>query len=86
MSILNCHEDIIEYMHDYLDEDITPENEEALRSHLQTCSECRDYFHEMKKAVALVQSTSHIRCRMILQKGNGSIAKGKETGRGKTLV
>jgi anti-sigma factor RsiW len=60
VSILKCHEDIIEYMHDYLDEDITPENEEVLRSHLQTCSECRDYFNEMKKAVALVQSTSHI--------------------------
>ena len=58
---MNCHEDIIEYMHDYLDEDITPEHKEALRGHLQTCSDCRDYFHEMKKAVALVQSTSHIK-------------------------
>ncbi len=58
---MNCHENIIEYMHDYLDEDITPENKEALRSHLQTCSDCRDYFHEMKKAMALVQSTSHIK-------------------------
>ena len=58
---MNCHEDIIEYMHDYLDEDITPENKEALRSHLQTCPDCRDYFHEMKKAVALVQSTAHIK-------------------------
>lgn len=47
-------------MHDYLDEDITPENKEALRSHLQTCSDCRDYFHELKKAVALVQSTARI--------------------------
>lgn len=61
MSILNCHEDIIEYMHDYLDEDITSEHQEILRNHLQTCSECREYFHEMKKAVALVQSTSHIK-------------------------
>ena len=58
---MNCHENIIEYMHDYLDEDITLENKEALRSHLQTCSDCRDYFHEMKKAMALVQSTSHIK-------------------------
>jgi anti-sigma factor RsiW len=48
-------------MHDYLDEDITPEHKEALRSHLQACSHCRDYFHELKKAVALVQSTSHIK-------------------------
>ncbi|MFD4931034.1 anti-sigma factor family protein [Peribacillus butanolivorans] len=58
---MNYHEEIIDYMHDYLDEDIKPEHKEALRDHLHTCSECRDYFHEMKKAVALVQSTSHIK-------------------------
>lgn len=58
---MNCHKDIIEYMHDYLDEDITPENEETLRRHLQICSDCQDYFHEMKKAVALVQSTANIK-------------------------
>ncbi|PAL10759.1 anti-sigma factor family protein [Peribacillus simplex] len=58
---MNCHEEIIEYMHDYLDEDIKPEHKEVLREHLHDCAECRDYFHEMKKAVALVQSTSHIK-------------------------
>jgi anti-sigma factor RsiW len=58
---MNCHEEIIEYMHDYLDEDIKPENKEVLREHLHTCNECRNYFNEMKKAVALVQSTSHIK-------------------------
>lgn len=57
---MNCHEDIIEYMHDYLDEDISEENKEILRKHLTECTECREYFHDMKKAIALVQSTSHI--------------------------
>ncbi|MGE7604503.1 anti-sigma factor family protein [Peribacillus sp. NPDC097675] len=58
---MNCHEDIINYMHNYLDEDIRPEHIEILREHLLTCPACRDYFNEMKKAVALVQSTSHIK-------------------------
>lgn len=58
---MNCHEEIINYMHDYLDEDIKSEHKEILRNHLHTCPACRDYFNEMKKAVALVQSTSHIK-------------------------
>jgi anti-sigma factor RsiW len=47
-------------MHDYLDEDITTDNEIELRDHLYHCSECQKHFHELKKAIALVQSTSHI--------------------------
>lgn len=58
---MNYHEEMIEYMHDYLDEDITPENQEMLRSHLQTCPDCRKYFHELKKTMVLVQSTSHLK-------------------------
>ena len=55
---MNCHEDIVDYMHDYLDEAITEENKERLREHLHSCAECRSYFHDMKKAIALVQSTA----------------------------
>jgi anti-sigma factor RsiW len=57
---MNCSEVFIEYMHDYLDEEITPENEEKLREHLITCPSCHDHFQELKKSIALVQSTSHI--------------------------
>ena len=57
---MNCHEEIIDYMHDYLDEDITDVHKEALRKHLKECTDCRDYFNEMRKSIALVQSTSHI--------------------------
>ena len=56
-----CHEEIINYMHDYLDEEITDEHKEALKAHLTECRECRVYFHDMKKAVALVQSTALIK-------------------------
>jgi anti-sigma factor RsiW len=47
-------------MHDYLDEDLSSEHEKELRNHLLHCSECQQHFHELKKTIALVQSTSHI--------------------------
>ena len=55
-----CPEEIIEFMHDYLDGDLNRENEETLKHHLQECTECQHHFHELKKAIAFVQSTSHI--------------------------
>lgn len=57
---MKCSEEMIEYMHEYLDEEISEEHEDMLRGHLQECSDCKSYFHELKKAIALVQSTSHI--------------------------
>ncbi len=47
-------------MHEYLDEDISDVQEQELKAHLQTCQECHQHFHELKKALALVQSTSHV--------------------------
>ncbi|XXM71597.1 zf-HC2 domain-containing protein [Lysinibacillus sphaericus] len=55
-----CPEEMIDYMHDYLDGDISSENEQELKHHLQQCEECQNHFHELKKAIAFVQSTSHI--------------------------
>ncbi|KUP04937.1 anti-sigma W factor [Bacillus coahuilensis p1.1.43] len=55
-----CPEHIIDYMHDYLDDDITKEHESALKEHLHSCSDCKEYFQDLKKAIALVQSTSHV--------------------------
>lgn len=57
---MKCTEQIIDYMHEYLDEEISAEHEKVLREHLQSCSECQEYFRELNKAIALVQSTSHI--------------------------
>jgi anti-sigma factor RsiW len=57
---MKCDTRFIEYMHDYLDGDLTTEHEKVLRDHLLHCSECQQHFHELKKTIALVQSTSHI--------------------------
>ncbi|PLR75805.1 anti-sigma factor [Bacillus sp. V3-13] len=57
---MKCPEEIVEYMHEYLDDEISAEHEQELRKHLQDCPDCQTHFHELKKAIALVQSTSHI--------------------------
>jgi anti-sigma factor RsiW len=53
-------ESYIDWMHDYLDGDITQDHQEALKEHLHSCEECQQHFRELKKAIAFVQSTSHI--------------------------
>ncbi|MFT8320037.1 MAG: anti-sigma factor [Bacillus sp. (in: firmicutes)] len=57
---MTCSNKIIEYMHDYLDEEIEADHKEKLKEHLQKCEACSTHFHELKKTIALVQSTSHI--------------------------
>lgn len=56
---LKC-QTIVEYMHEYLDEEISSEHKIELREHIQECEECSIYFHQLKKTIALVQSTSHV--------------------------
>ncbi|MEH7304976.1 anti-sigma factor [Neobacillus drentensis] len=55
-----CPEQIIELMHEYLDEEITPEKERTLREHLQSCKECEAIFNELKKTIAFVKSVSYM--------------------------
>jgi len=57
---MNCPSNIIELMHEYLDEDISPENEKYLREHLNECAKCNHYFSDLKKTVAFIQHTSHL--------------------------
>lgn len=57
---MKCPDNIVLYMHEYLDEEIDEQDEQLLKKHLQTCPKCQSYFHELEKAIALVQSTSHI--------------------------
>lgn len=58
--MLKCPTEIKEQIQEYLDEELTIEQEQKLREHLQQCKECKRYLHEMKKSVALIQSTSNI--------------------------
>ncbi|MEH7075892.1 anti-sigma factor [Neobacillus drentensis] len=55
-----CPEEIIVLMHEYLDEEITPEQERTLREHLRSCKECEDLFIELKKTIVFVKGVSHM--------------------------
>lgn len=58
---LKCSEELIQFMHEYLDEEITPDNEGILREHLSSCTDCNAYFQQLKQTIALIQSTSTIK-------------------------
>lgn len=55
-----CPEEIVLYMQEYLDGDLSREDEQVLKEHLQNCSSCQTHFHELKKTIAYIKSTSHI--------------------------
>ncbi|ENH98068.1 hypothetical protein J416_02454 [Gracilibacillus halophilus YIM-C55.5] len=57
---MNCNKEAIQLMHQYLDGDIKKEDEDRLRLHLQTCSDCQRHFHELKRTVALITSHTNL--------------------------
>jgi len=57
---LKCNDEIVELMHEYLDEEIDPKNEMILREHLKGCKECEKLFNEYKKTIAVVKGTSRM--------------------------
>lgn len=48
-----CPEHIVEQMHNYLDGDISIEEEASLREHLSSCEECQEHMNELKETVFL---------------------------------
>lgn len=57
---MSCSSEVIQLLHKYMDHELSSDEEKRVKIHLQTCEECSKRFHELEKAVALVQSTSHI--------------------------
>jgi len=55
-----CPEHIIDYMHDYLDGDISREHEQELKQHLHSCGDCKQLMQELSETIAFVKSASHI--------------------------
>jgi anti-sigma factor RsiW len=55
-----CPEQIIELIHDYLDEELDQEKEKTFREHLKSCKECETIFNELKKTEAFVKSISNM--------------------------
>ncbi len=55
-----CPDEIIHYMHEYLDSALSQSKEQILKEHLQKCPDCQNHFQELKRTISYVQSTSYI--------------------------
>ncbi|MED3662766.1 anti-sigma factor [Ureibacillus sp. FSL K6-8385] len=55
-----CPKYIIEYMHEYLDGDISREHEQVLKQHLKTCTACQEHMHQLSDTVAFIKSASPV--------------------------
>lgn len=55
-----CPQYIVDYMHEYLDGDISREHEQLLKKHLQMCSDCQKHMHQLSDTIAFVKSAAHI--------------------------
>ena len=62
-----CPEYIVEYMHNYLDGDISREHEQELKKHLQNCSACQQHMHELSDTIAFVKSAAQIEAPVNLE-------------------
>lgn len=51
-----CPEQIVHYMHAYLDGDISREDERILNEHLEECSACREIMDGLMDSVTLLES------------------------------
>lgn len=55
-----CPPQIIEFMHEYLDGDISREHEQELKQHLKTCTACQEHMHQLSDAVAFIKSAAQV--------------------------
>ena len=57
---MNKCPNIVRYIHEYLDGDISRDHELELKAHLASCEKCQQHMHELSKVTAFNQSASHI--------------------------
>ncbi|MFY0544162.1 zf-HC2 domain-containing protein [Brevibacillus sp. H7] len=56
---MECRESIV-LIHEFLDGDLDELSNQRLQEHLKVCASCRRHLHELQRAIAFVQSASHI--------------------------
>ncbi|WP_153464875.1 anti-sigma factor family protein [Sediminibacillus terrae] len=57
---MSCDKEIVNLMHIYLDGNLSKEQENKLRNHLQSCEACQKHFHELKRTVTMLKSGSEV--------------------------
>ena len=55
-----CPQQIVHYMHDYLDGAITKDDEQLLNDHLHTCVSCQNLMDDLEAAVQFIQEAEPI--------------------------
>ncbi|WP_338012136.1 anti-sigma-W factor RsiW [Alkalihalophilus marmarensis] len=58
--MMKCEQSYEQLIHKYLDGEATSTERQTLEKHLNECSHCKMHVRELKKAIAFVQSASHI--------------------------
>lgn len=77
---MSCSSEYVQLLHKYLDHELTSDEEKNVKEHLHRCEACYKHFHELEKAVAFVQSTSHIEAPLNFTEGvMNSLPKEKRT-------
>lgn len=60
---MNCNTEAVRLMHIYLDGDLTKDQEQRLRYHLEDCPDCQKHFHELKRTMMLIQNDHEIQAQ-----------------------
>ncbi len=56
-----CPEQIVHYMHAYLDGDISREEERELKQHLDSCQQCKEIMNGLTESIAFIGSAAQIK-------------------------
>ncbi|WP_243388299.1 anti-sigma factor family protein [Bacillus kexueae] len=57
---MGCPSNVHDLIHRHMDGELNAEEEKRFKEHMQSCEECMKHYQELNKAVAFVQSTSHV--------------------------
>lgn len=60
MGAMNCKEEAIDLMHSYLDGDLSKDEEDMLRTHLEHCENCQKHFHELNRTVTFLKTKDSV--------------------------
>ena len=55
-----CPEHIVQYMHEYLDGDISREHEQELKAYMRDCKDCQQHMQELTSTIEFVKSSAVI--------------------------
>ena len=55
-----CPEQIVHYMHAYLDGDISRDDERELKQHLDSCGQCKEIMNGLTESITFIGSATPV--------------------------